>query len=409
MSVSGFDVEKIRNDFPVLTRKNRERPIAFLDNAATSQKPISVIDAISKYYRESNSNVHRGVYELAEEAENLYHHARKVISQYLNASERETIFVRGATEGLNLIAHSYGTSSLCRGDEMIVTEMEHHANIVPWQLVCKQVGATLLVCPTLPDGSLDREWISKKISKDSVKLISLTAISNTLGTINPIQEIISEAKKYGKIVVIDGAQSVPHQKTDFTKLGCDFFTFSGHKVFGPMGIGVVLGKEDVLNKIPPYQGGGDMIDQVSFEGTTFAQAPQKFEAGTPNVGGAVGLGKAIEYISQFSMEEIELHEHKLYKTAIKGLSEIDGFKEHGTTKDKAAVLSFTIENIHPHDLATFLDAQGIAIRTGHHCCQPLMKVLGVEATARASFALYNTEEESERLVEAVKKAVAILR
>ena len=409
MSVSGLDVEKIRNDFPVLTRKNRERPIAFLDNAATSQKPISVIDAISKYYRESNSNVHRGVYELAEEAENLYHHARKVISQYLNASERETIFVRGATEGLNLIAHSCGTSSLCRGDEMIVTEMEHHANIVPWQLVCKQVGATLLVCPTLPDGSLDREWISKKISKDSVKLISLTAISNTLGTINPIQEIISEAKKYGKIVVIDGAQSVPHQKTDFTKLGCDFFTFSGHKVFGPMGIGVVLGKEDVLNKIPPYQGGGDMIDQVSFEGTTFAQAPQKFEAGTPNVGGAVGLGKAIEYISQFSMEEIELHEHKLYKTAIKGLSEIDGFKEHGTTKDKAAVLSFTIENIHPHDLATFLDAQGIAIRTGHHCCQPLMKVLGVEATARASFALYNTEEESEKLVEAVKKAVAILR
>ena len=409
MSVSGFDVEKIRNDFPVLTRKNRDRPIAFLDNAATSQKPISVIDAISKYYRESNSNVHRGVYELAEEAENLYHHARKVISQYLNASERETIFVRGATEGLNLIAHSYGTSSLCRGDEMIVTEMEHHANIVPWQLVCKQVGATLLVCPTLPDGSLDREWISKKISKDSVKLISLTAISNTLGTINPIQEIIAEAKKYGKIVVIDGAQSVPHQKTDFTKLGCDFFTFSGHKVFGPMGIGVVLGKEDILNKIPPYQGGGDMIDQVSFEGTTFAQAPQKFEAGTPNVGGAVGLGKAIEYISQFSMEEIELHEHKLYKTAIKGLSEIDGFKEHGTTKDKAAVLSFTIENIHPHDLATFLDAQGIAIRTGHHCCQPLMKVLGVEATARASFALYNTEEESEKLVEAVKKAVAILR
>lgn len=409
MSVSGFDVEKIRNDFPVLTRKNRDRPIAFLDNAATSQKPISVIDAISKYYRESNSNVHRGVYELAEEAENLYHHARKVISQYLNASERETIFVRGATEGLNLIAHSCGTSSLCRGDEMIVTEMEHHANIVPWQLVCKQVGATLLVCPTLPDGSLDREWISKKISKDSVKLISLTAISNTLGTINPIQEIISEAKKYGKIVVIDGAQSVPHQKTDFTKLGCDFFTFSGHKVFGPMGIGVVLGKEDVLNKIPPYQGGGDMIDQVSFEATTFAKAPQKFEAGTPNVGGAVGLGKAIEYISQFSMEEIELHEHKLYKTAIKGLSEIDGFKEHGTTKNKAAVLSFTIENIHPHDLATFLDAQGIAIRTGHHCCQPLMKVLGVEATARASFALYNTEEESERLVEAVKKAVAILR
>ena len=245
--------------------------------------------------------------------------------------------------------------------------------------------------------------------KDSVKLISITAISNTLGTINPIEEIITEAKNFGKTVVIDGAQSVPHQRTDFTKLGCDFFTFSGHKVFGPMGIGVVLGKEDILNNMSPYQGGGDMIDQVSFEGTTFAPAPQKFEAGTPNVGGAVGLGKAIEYLGQFSMIDTARHEHELYKTAQNGLTEIAGFTEHGTAENKAAVLSFTIENIHPHDLATFLDAQGIAIRTGHHCCQPLMKVLGVDATARASFALYNTEEEAERFVQAVKKAVAILR
>ena len=409
MSSTVFDVEKIRKDFPVLERKNRGKPIAFLDNAATSQKPTPVIDAISKYYRESNSNVHRGVYELAEEAENLYHHSRKVISEYFNASEKETIFVRGATEGLNLIAHSYGSSSLNRNDEIIVTEMEHHANIVPWQLVCEQVGASLLVCPTLPNGSLDREWMSKNLSKDSVKLISITAISNTLGTINPIEEIIAEAKKFGKTVVIDGAQSVPHQRSDFTKLGCDFFTFSGHKVFGPMGIGVVLGKEDILNNMSPYQGGGDMIDQVSFEGTTFAPAPQKFEAGTPNVGGAVGLAKAIEYLGQFSMTEIARHEHELYKTARKGLSEIEGFTEHGTAENKAAVLSFTIEGIHPHDLASFLDAQGIAIRTGHHCCQPLMKVLGVDATARASFALYNTEEEASRLVEAVKKAVSILR
>jgi len=404
-----MNIEKIRDDFPILSRHNRGVPFAYLDNAATSQKPSIVIDSIKNYYASSNSNVHRGVYELAEEAEHLYHNSRKFISQYFNASEKETIFVRGATEGLNLIAHSYASDTLNQNDEIIVTEMEHHANIVPWQLVCERTGAKLKVCPTLPDGSLDREWISKNISRESVKLISLTAISNTLGTINPVAEITTEAKSFGKTVVIDGAQSVPHQKTDFRKLGCDFFTFSGHKVFGPMGIGVVLGKEAILREMTPYQGGGDMIDQVTFEGTTFAPAPQKFEAGTPNVAGAIGLGKAIEYISQFSMEEIAQHEHLLYKTALRGLAEIAGFKEHGTTENKAAVLSFTIENIHPHDLATFLDAQGIAIRTGHHCCQPLMKVLGVEATARASFALYNTEDEAVRLVEAVKKAVSILR
>ena len=404
-----MNIEKIRDDFPILSRHNRGLPFAYLDNAATSQKPSIVIDSIKNYYASSNSNVHRGVYELAEEAEHLYHNSRKFISQYFNASEKETIFVRGATEGLNLIAHSYASDTLNQNDEIIVTEMEHHANIVPWQLVCERTGAKLKVCPTLPDGSLDREWISKNISRESVKLISLTAISNTLGTINPVAEITTEAKSFGKTVVIDGAQSVPHQKTDFRKLGCDFFTFSGHKVFGPMGIGVVLGKEAILREMIPYQGGGDMIDQVSFEGTTFAPAPQKFEAGTPNVAGAIGLGKAIEYISQFSMDEIAEHEHLLYKTALRGLAEIAGFKEHGTTENKAAVLSFTIENIHPHDLATFLDAQGIAIRTGHHCCQPLMKVLGVEATARASFALYNTEDEAVRLVEAVKKAVSILR
>ena len=404
-----MNIEKIRDDFPILSRHNRGLPFAYLDNAATSQKPSIVIDSIKNYYASSNSNVHRGVYELAEEAERLYHNSRKFISQYFNASEKETIFVRGATEGLNLIAHSYASDILNQNDEIIVTEMEHHANIVPWQLVCERTGAKLKVCPTLPDGSLDREWISKNISRESVKLISLTAISNTLGTINPVAEITTEAKSFGKTVVIDGAQSVPHQKTDFRKLGCDFFTFSGHKVFGPMGIGVVLGKEAILREMIPYQGGGDMIDQVTFEGTTFAPAPQKFEAGTPNVAGAIGLGKAIEYISQFSMDEIAEHEHLLYKTALRGLAEIAGFKEHGTTENKAAVLSFTIENIHPHDLATFLDAQGIAIRTGHHCCQPLMKVLGVEATARASFALYNTEDEAVRLVEAVKKAVSILR
>ena len=407
--MKSFNIEEVRSDFPILGRENRKKPLAFLDNAATSQKPACVIDAIAGYYKNSNSNVHRGIYELAEDAEQLYFESRKTIASHFNTSEKQTIFVRGATEGLNLIAFSYGSLALNKGDQVIVSEMEHHANIVPWQLVCQQKEATLLACPTLPDGSLDRDWLSQNISKENVKIISLTAVSNTLGTINPIEDIIIEAKKYGKTVVIDGAQSVPHQKTDFEELGCDFFTFSGHKVFGPMGIGVILGKENLLEKMLPYQGGGDMIDQVSFDGTTFAPAPQKFEAGTPNVAGAIGLGKAIEYINQFSMEDIALYEHKLYKIAINGLTEIEGFKEHGTTENKAAVLSFTIENIHPHDLATFLDAQGIAIRTGHHCCQPLMKVLGVDATARASFALYNTEEEAERFVQAVKKAVAILR
>ena len=292
---------------------------------------------------------------------------------------------------------------------MILSEMEHHANIVPWQILSQKIGFEIRVCPTLSDGSLDREWISREFRKKNLKLIALTALSNTLGTVNPIEEIVAEARQYGIKTVIDGAQSVPHQKIDFQKLGCDFFAFSGHKIFGPMGIGVVLGSKDSLQDMPPYQGGGDMIDQVSFEGTTFAPVPQRFEAGTPNVAGAIGLGKAIDYFDQFEISDVVNHEKNLYQIARTGLAEIAGFVEHGTTPHKAAVLSFTIEGIHPHDLATFLDAQGIAIRTGHHCCQPLMKVLGVEATARASFALYNTEEEANRLVDAVKKAVSILK
>jgi len=292
---------------------------------------------------------------------------------------------------------------------MILSEMEHHANIVPWQILSEKIGFSIRICPTLSDGSLDREWISHEFSEGKVKLISLTALSNTLGTVNPIKEIVSEARQHGIKTVIDGAQSVPHQKIDFQKIGCDFFAFSGHKIYGPMGIGVVLGSSDALNQMPPYQAGGDMIDQVSFDGTTFAAPPQRFEAGTPNVAGAIGLGKAIEYINQFDISDVVKHENKLHQIASSGLSKIEGFVEHGTTPNKAAVLSFTIEGIHPHDLASFLDAQGIAIRTGHHCCQPLMKILGVEATARASFAIYNTEDEANRLVEAVKKAVGILR
>jgi len=404
-----LNIDEIRSDFPILQRKNRSKPLAFLDNAATSQKPACVVNAISDYYTNSNSNVHRGVYELAEDAENLYHQARKSISSRFNVSVNQVIFVRGATEGLNLIAQSYGSIVLKKGDCMILSEMEHHANIVPWQILSEKIGFSIRICPTLSDGSLDREWISHEFSEGKVKLISLTALSNTLGTVNPIKEIVSEARQHGIKTVIDGAQSVPHQKIDFQKIGCDFFAFSGHKIYGPMGIGVVLGSSDALNQMPPYQAGGDMIDQVSFDGTTFAAPPQRFEAGTPNVAGAIGLGKAIEYINQFDISDVVKHENKLHQIASSGLSKIEGFVEHGTTPNKAAVLSFNIKGIHPHDLASFLDAQGIAIRTGHHCCQPLMKILGVEATARASFAIYNTEDEANRLVEAVKKAVGILR
>ena len=404
-----LNLKEIRSDFPILQRVNRSKPLAFLDNAATSQKPACVINAISDYYSSSNSNVHRGVYELAEDAENLYHQARKSIAHRFNVSVNQVIFVRGATEGLNLIAQSYGSVVLKKGDCMILSEMEHHANIVPWQILAEKIGFSIRICPTLPDGSLDRDWISREFKEGKVKLISLTALSNTLGTVNPIEEIVSEAQQHGIKTVIDGAQSVPHQKIDFPKMGCDFFAFSGHKIYGPMGIGVVLGSSDALNQMPPYQAGGDMIDQVSFDGTTFAAPPQRFEAGTPNVAGAIGLGKAIEYINQFDISDVVKHENKLRQIASAGLSEINGFVEHGTTPNKAAVLSFNIKGVHPHDLATFLDAQGIAIRTGHHCCQPLMKILGVEATARASFALYNTEDEANRLVEAVKKAVGILK
>ena len=409
MASRSLDISQIRSDFPILQRENRSKPLAFLDNAATSQKPACVINAISDYYTHTNSNVHRGVYELAEDAENLYHQARKSIARRFNVTVDQVVFVRGATEGLNLVAQSFGPLVLEQGDAMILSEMEHHANIVPWQILSQKIGFEIRVCPTLPDGSLDREWISREFRKKNLKLIALTALSNTLGTVNPIEEIVAEARQYGIKIVIDGAQSVPHQKIDFQKLGCDFFAFSGHKIFGPMGIGVVLGSKDSLQDMPPYQGGGDMIDQVSFEGTTFAPAPQRFEAGTPNVAGAIGLGKAIDYFDQFEISDVVNHEKNLYQIARTGLAEIAGFVEHGTTPHKAAVLSFTIEGIHPHDLATFLDAQGVAIRTGHHCCQPLMKVLGVEATARASFALYNTEEEANRLVDAVKKAVSILK
>ena len=403
-----FDVYEARKDFPILTRNNRGKPIAYLDNAASSQKPLPVIESISNYYRNNNSNVHRGIYELAEDAENLYIGARKEIANYLSVQPDEIIFARGATEALNLVANSFGRSVLKPDDIIVLSEMEHHANIVPWQILCQQLGTTIKVVPTLPDGSLDRVRLSSFLLMDKVKIVSLCSISNTLGTNNPVKEIISEAHENGVYVVVDGAQSVPHESTNLAELDCDFFAFSGHKVFGPMGIGVLFGKKKLLETMPPYQGGGDMIDQVSFSGTSFAPAPQRFEAGTPNVAGAIGLGEAFKYLQNFQMDQIKSHENSLLLYARSGLEEIDGFTEHGTTPNKSAVLSFTIHGIHPHDLATLLDAEGIAIRTGHHCCQPLMEVLGVPATARVSFAFYNSLEDAERFVAAVKKAISIL-
>jgi cysteine desulfurase / selenocysteine lyase len=402
-------IKEIRNDFPILSQLNRGKPLAYLDNAASSQKPKCVIDALSKYYKKQNSNVHRGVYALAEEAENEYRMARQTIAKWLNVESEEIIFVRGATEALNLVAQSFSKKYLKKGDSIILTQMEHHANIVPWQMIAEEKGLRVKVAPINHDGSLNRKELSDLLSEGTSKVLSLCHISNSLGTINPIEEIISEAHEHGVHVVVDGAQSVPHTILDLKKMDCDFFAFSGHKVFGPMGIGVLYGKKELLAELPPYQGGGDMIDQVSFNGTTFAPPPQRFEAGTPNVAGAIGLATALHYLEEHDLSALAEYENALLHVAQSGLNEIPDLTIHGTTKNKAAVISFSIEEVHPYDLSTLLDSEGIAIRTGHHCCQPLMEVLGVQSTSRASFAFYNTLDEAERFVAAVKKSVKILR
>jgi len=402
-------IKKIRDDFPILKRLNRGKPLAYLDNAASSQKPNCVIDVLAKYYKEQNSNVHRGIYALAEEAELHYHQARKTIADWFNVTPEEIIFVRGATEALNLVAHSYSKAYLKSGDRVILTQMEHHANIVPWQMMAEQKNIEIQVVPIREDGSLDLAKLSSLLAQEKTKVLSLCHISNSLGTINPVEKIIEEAHSHNVHVVVDGAQSVPHAKIDLKAMNCDFFTFSGHKVFGPMGIGVLYGKKEILQTLPPYQGGGDMIDEVSFSGTTYAPSPQRFEAGTPNVPGAIGLASAIDYLGQHDMDELAHHENDLLQFTEGELLSIPGLKIYGTTPNKASVISFSIKGVHPHDLATLLDGEGVAIRTGHHCCQPLMEALGVQATARASFAFYNSMEEAERFVTAVKKSISILR
>ena len=402
-----FDVARIREDFPILKQKVHGKPLVYLDNAATSQKPQAVIDALNRYYTTENSNVHRGVHYLSEQATQDYEGARTKVRRLLNASdEREIIFVRGTTEGINLVAQSYGRQHVGEGDEIIISAMEHHSNIVPWQILCQERGARLRVIPINDDGELLMDEYEKLLGPRT-KLVSIVHVSNSLGTINPVEQITEMAHSRGVPVLVDGAQSTPHMPIDVGKLGCDFFVFSGHKLFGPTGIGVLYGKADLLEAMPPYQAGGDMIRSVSFEKTTYNSLPYKFEAGTPNIGGSIGLGAAIDYVNGLGFDRINAHEHGLLEYGTERLSSIGGLRLIGTAREKASILSFALEGIHPHDIGTILDAEGIAIRAGHHCTQPLMDRFGVPATARASLAFYNTREEIDALVKGIDKVIEV--
>lgn len=399
-----FDIEEIRNDFPILKRLVNGKPLVYLDNAATSQKPQAVIDALIQYYTFDNANIHRGLYFLSELATEQYETARLKVKELINAmSVSEIVFVRGTTEAINLVA-----SSLCKakhfkdGDEILISHMEHHANIVPWQLMSGRKKINLKVIPITDEGELDMDAFEKMIN-EKTKLVSVVHISNSLGTVNPVKKIIEIAHSHGIPVLLDGAQAVPHFKIDVQELDADFYVFSGHKIFGPTGIGVLYGKTEFLEMMSPYQGGGDMIRTVTFEETTFDDIPRKFEAGTPNIAGGIGLGAAIDYINQFDRNDLIQHENFLLQYGTEQLSQIEGLKIIGTAKEKASVISFVIEGIHPYDIGTIIDTDGIAIRTGHHCTQPIMKRYNVPATARASFAFYNTKEEIDKLVLGIHK------
>lgn len=397
-----------REDFKILEQEVNNRPLVYLDNAATTQKPESVINAISEYYRTINSNIHRGVHHLSQLATTRFEEAREAIRRYINAKNSyEIIFTRGATESINLIANSFGRAFLKAGDEVIVSEMEHHANIVPWQMACEIAGANLKVLPFDDSGVLMIEKLEELITPKT-KIISITHISNSLGTINPIEKVIRIAHSHNIPVMIDGAQAVSHEKVDVQQLDCDFYCFSGHKMYAPMGIGVLYGKEKWLNTMPPYQGGGEMIQQVTFEKTTYNELPFKFEAGTPAVSDVVGLHTAIQYIEKLGIDKILQHEQKLLQYATEQLSVIEGLRIYGAAPQKAAIISFNLEGIHPYDVGVIIDHLGVAVRTGHHCTQPVMQHFQIPGTVRASFALYNTQEEVDRLVEAVKKAKMML-
>ena len=403
-----FQVDIIRKDFPILHETVNGKPLIYLDNAATSQKPLRVINAINAYYEHTNSNIHRGAHYLANKATEAYENSRKTIATHLNAnSEREINFVRGTTEAINLVAKTYGRKFIKQGDEIVVTELEHHSNIVPWQMLCEETGAILKVIPINDKGELIFEEYLKLLNPKT-KLVSIGYVSNSLGTINPVKEVINAAHAVGAKVFIDAAQGLPHMKVDVQDLDCDFLGFSGHKVFGPTGIGVLYGKQELLEAMPPFMGGGEMIKNVSFKGTTYNDIPYKFEAGTPHIEGGIVLGEAINYINEISLDKIAAYEHELLEYGTRKLQEVEGLRIIGTADNKSSVISFLIKDIHPFDVGVLLNEQGIAIRTGHHCCQPLMDRLGIEGTCRASFAFYNTKAEIDSLYSAITKAVRVL-
>ncbi len=403
----GWDVERIRKDFPVLRQTVNGKPLVYLDNAASSQVPMMVIERGAQYIEQEHSNIHRGVHYLSMKATTAYEGAREKVKRFINARDvKECIFVRGATEGINLVMHGYGRKFIGAGDEIVISEMEHHANIVPWQMLCEEKGAKLRVIPMNDAGELLLDEYDALLN-DRTKLVAVAHVSNALGTVNPIKEMIERAHKYGVPVLIDGAQMAPHGKVDVQDLDCDFYAFSGHKMFAPTGSGVVYGKARLLEQMNPFQGGGDMIKSVTFEKTTYADLPNKFEAGTPAIASQIGLGAAIDYLNIIGREKAAAYEHELLSYATERLSAIEGVRIIGTAKEKLSVLSFTIENVHPHDIGTILDQQGIAVRAGHHCAQPVMQHFKIPATARASFAFYNTKQEVDVLASAIEKVIEV--
>jgi len=406
--LSEFDVEKVRRDFPILDQKVHGKPLVYLDNAATTQKPLAVIEAIEHYYRHDNSNIHRGVHALSERATESYENSRAAVQRFLNAADpREIVFTRGTTEAINLVAQTYGRKHVGAGDEVLITAMEHHSNIVPWQILCEEKGARLRVAPINDRGELLVEDFEKFLGPKT-RLAAVSHLSNALGTINPVRDLVHMAHARGIPVLVDGAQAAPRMAVDVQDLDCDFYAISGHKMYAPTGIGVLYGKAELLEAMPPYQGGGDMIASVTFEKTVYNRLPYKFEAGTPNIADTIALGAAIEYLEQLGLEQVERHEHDLLAYATEAVESIPGLTIVGTAGEKAGVLSFTMGDIHPHDIGTILDREGIAVRTGHHCAQPVMQRFQIPATVRASFGLYNTRQEVDALVAGIHKVNEVL-
>lgn len=404
-----FDVEAVRRDFPILDQQVNGRPLAYLDNGATTQKPLSVIKAVADYYRNDNANVHRAAHELSDRATQAFEQARAKVAQFIGSpSAEQLVWTRGTTESINLVAATWGVSNVSKGDRILVSVMEHHSNIVPWQLLAERVGAEVVPVPVSAKGELEMSVFTDLLD-ERVKMVAMAHVSNALGTVNPIQEIVRLSHRVGATVLVDGAQGPSHLNVNVQELGCDFYAFSGHKLFGPTGIGVLWGKQDLLEAMPPYQGGGEMIQRVSFEGTTFNSVPFRFEAGTPNIAGVIGLGAAVDYLSELDREAAFAHEHQVLNYAFERASGIEGLKRYGMAAHQVGIFGFLIDGVHPSDLGTLLDKQGVAVRTGHHCTQPLMEFFNIPGTVRASFAFYNTTGEVDRLFEGLEKACELLR